>query len=227
MAGLTLVIGNRNYSAWSMAAWVLLRQFGIGFEEVLIRLNVNGSLERKLSYSPAGRVPVLLDGDLRIWDSLAIVERIAERFPEKALWPEDGRARALARSVTAEMHAGFGAMRTRMPFNCRGRADGTVRDPEVLAEVDRVREIWRECRAAHGGDGAFLFGGFTAADAMFATVVSRFQTYGVALEGVEASYAESILGLSSVQEWMEDAGREPWEVPLFDGALSGPRPPRA
>ncbi|HVY97237.1 MAG TPA: glutathione S-transferase family protein [Solirubrobacterales bacterium] len=221
MEGLTLVIGNRNYSSWSMRVWVLMRQLGIGFEEVQVPLGQADSLERKLSYSPAGKVPVLIDGDTRVWDSLAIAEHLAERFPDKPIWPDEDAARALARSVSAEMHSGFPNLRSRMPLNCRARRSGAGPVPEVREDVDRIREIWRECRARHGDAGPFLFGGFTAADAMFAPVVSRFQTYGVELDGVEEAYAQTILELPAVGEWIEGARKEPWDIPLFDQALRG------
>jgi glutathione S-transferase len=216
MSGLKLVIGNKNYSSWSMRAWLLMRQYRIEFEEVQIPLRRPDSLERKLAYSPAGKVPILVDGDMRIWDSLAIVEHVAEKFPEKLLWPTDDEARALARSVSAEMHSGFASLRSRMPLNCRARRRGAGRGPGVQEDIDRICEIWRECRARYGGAGKFLFGEFTAADAMFAPVVSRFQTYGVELNGVGGEYAQAILALPAVRDWMEDAQREPWKIAKFD-----------
>lgn len=164
------------------------------------------------------QVPILIDGDLRVWDSLAIVEYLAERFPDKQLWPADSEARALARSVCAEMHSGFASLRTRMPMNCRARRPEVGCGPGVEGDIRRIREIWRECRARHGVAGEFLFGGFTAADAMFAPVVSRFQTYGVELDGVEAEYAQAILALAAVIAWMRAAREEPWSIAKFDEA---------
>lgn len=218
MRGLTLVIGNKNYSSWSMRPWLLMRQLGIEFEEVQIPLNQPDSLERKLVYSPAGKVPILIDGDFGIWDSLAIVEHLAEKLPEKQIWPADSQARALARSVSAEMHSGFLSLRTRMPMNCRARRLEAGRGPGVEEDIDRIREIWRECHEHHGAAGEFLFGEFTAADAMFAPVASRLQTYGVELDGVEAEYAEAVLGLPAVGEWVEAARKEPWSIARFDEA---------
>lgn len=215
---LKLVIGNKNYSSWSMRAWLLMRQFGIEFEEVQIPLRRADSLERKLSHSPAGKVPILIDGDLRIWDSLAIVERLAERFPEKRLWPADGEARAVARSVSAEMHSGFAELRMRMPLNCRAHRPGAGRGPGVDDDIDRIGDIWRECRERYGADGNFLFGDFTAADAMFAPVASRFQTYGVELDGVAADYARSVLVLPALVDWVAAAAKEPWAIVTFDQA---------
>ena len=218
MGALTLVIGNKNYSSWSMRPWLLMRELGIEFDEVLIPLRQPDALQRKLTYSPAGKVPVLLDGDARVWDSLAIVEYLAEKFPGLRVWPADGEARALARSVAAEMHSSFTHLRSRMPMNCRARRPRAGRGPGVEEDIDRIREIWRECRARFGGPGRFLFGELTAADAMFAPVVSRFQTYGVELDGAEAAYAEAILALPAVGEWVAAAHEEPWQIPRFDQA---------
>jgi glutathione S-transferase len=218
VSGLTLVFGNRNYSSWSMRAWLLMRQFRIEFEEVQIPLRQADSLERKLSYSPAGKVPILIDGDIRIWDSLAIVEHLDEKFPDKHLWPADDDARAHARSVSAEMHSGFASLRSRMPLNCRASRPDAGRGPGVQEDIDRICAIWRECRARHGATGEFLFGEFTAADAMFAPVASRFQTYSVELDPVETEYAEAILGLPTVKSWIEDARKELWSIAKFDQA---------
>jgi glutathione S-transferase len=218
MSELTLVFGNKNYSSWSMRAWLLMRQFGIEFEEVQIPLRQADSTERKLAYSPAGKVPILIDGDMRIWDSLAIVEHLAEKFPGKRLWPADNEARALARSVSAEMHSGFASLRSRMPLNCRARRPEAGRGPGVQEDIDRICEIWRECRALYQSAGEYLFGEFTAADAMFAPVASRFQTYGVELDRVEADYAQAILAMPTVRSWIEDACKEPWRIAKFDQA---------
>jgi glutathione S-transferase len=218
MAGLKLVIGNKNYSSWSMRPWLLMRQQSIGFDEVQIPIRQPDSLERKLAYSPAGKVPVLIDGDLRIWDSLAIVERLAEKFPEKRLWPTDSEARGIARSVCAEMHSGFTSLRARMPLNCRARRPEAGRGPGVQEDVDRICEIWHECRTRYGAGGDFLFGDFTAADAMFAPVASRFQTYGVKLDDDAAEYAQTILATPAVREWVEAAQQEPWSIAKFDEA---------
>jgi glutathione S-transferase len=216
MSELTLVFGNKNYSSWSMRAWLLMRQYRIEFEEIQIPLRQPDSLERKLAYSPAGKVPVLIDGDMRIWDSLAIVEHLAEKFPDKQLWPADDDERALARSVSAEMHSGFANLRLHMPLNCRARRPGAGRGPGVQEDIDRICEIWRECRTRYGVAGEFLFGEFTAADAMFAPVASRFQTYGVELDRVEAAYTRTILTTPTVRGWIEDAHKEPWSIAKFD-----------
>jgi glutathione S-transferase len=219
MSTLKLVIGNKNYSSWSMRPWLLMRQLGIEFEEVQIPLHQPDSLERKLSYSPAGKVPILIDGEIRVWESLAIVEHLAEKFPNKLIWPADGEARSAARVVSAEMHAGFSHLRSNMPLNCRAHSPGAGNSPDVQKDIDRICEIWRECRARHRAEGQFLFGEFTAADAMFAPVASRFQTYGVELGNKEEEYANAILSLPAVKEWVEAARDEPGSIAGFDQAL--------
>jgi glutathione S-transferase len=216
MAELTLVIGNRNYSSWSMRPWVLLRARQIEFEEIQIPLFQTDSLERKLAYSPAGKVPVLISDGLHVWESLAILEHLADLFPDQGLWPTDVQARAIARSVSSEMHAGFEALRTHMPMNCRARYPGLGLGPGVAEEIDRVAQLWRDCRTRFGQGGDFLFGEFGNADAMFAPVVSRFQTYGVVLDGVEAAYAEAVLSHPAVGEWMEAAAAEPWTLQHYE-----------
>ena len=213
---LTLVIGNKNYSSWSMRPWVLMRAHGIAFEEIQIPLRQRDSDERKLAYSPAGRVPVLVDGDLRIWDSIAIFEYLAEEFPEKQLWPPGRHARARARSVSAEMHSGFEAVRTHMPMNTRARYPGKGGGPGVETEIERIGELWRDCLTQFGHGGDFLFGTFTIADAMFAPVVTRFQTYGVGLEGPAADYAAAVLSLPAVHEWLEAGRAEPWTIDMYE-----------
>ncbi len=192
---LKLVIGNKNYSSWSMRPWVLLTQAGIPFEEVQIWLGEPDTAAQIARHSPTGTVPVLMDtvngAALRIWDSLAICEYLAEKFPDKALWPADVAARAHARAISAEMHSGFSALRTHMPMNIRNRYPGKGMAEGVAADIARVSAIWRDCTERSGGP--FLFGAFSVADAMFAPVVFRLQTYGVALEGAAAAYAQRML----------------------------------
>lgn len=216
MSSLKLVIGNKNYSSWSMRPWLVMRQLCIEFEEVQIPLRQPGSLKRKLAYSPAGKVPILVDGERRIWESLAIMDYLAEKFPEKRLWPDDGETRGAARCVSAEMHAGFSSLRARMPLNCRARRPRAGRGPDVQKDIDRICQIWRECRARYGSDGDFLFGEFTVADAMFAPVVMRFQTYGVELGRVESDYAHAIQAMPAVRDWVDAAHKEPWSIARFD-----------
>ena len=216
MTPLTLIIGNKNYSSWSLRPWLLLRQAGIPFEEVRIPLYAPGSTEALAAWSPSGKVPALHDGDLRVWDSLAICEYLAERFPEKQLWPADAAARAVARSVSAEMHAGFAALRQHMSMNIRARRPGQGRTPECLADVERILAIWTDCRARFGSGGDFLFGRFSIADAMYAPVALRFQTYGVALTGAAKDYADAVLALPAVREWVADGVAETERIAAFE-----------
>lgn len=216
MSPLTLIIGNKNYSSWSMRPWLLLRQAGIPFDEVRIPLYVPGSEIDLAKWSPSGKVPALHDGEIRVWDSLAICEYLAERFPDKPLWPDDAAARAVARSVSAEMHAGFGALREHMSMNIRARYPGQGRTPDCLADIERILAIWTDCRARFGGGGDFLFGRFGIADAMFAPVVLRFETYGVALEGAARDYADAVLALPALQAWVADAVAETERIEKFE-----------
>ena len=212
MSRLTLVIGNKNYSSWSLRAWLALRKTGADFEELLIPLSRPETEAAIKLHSPAGRVPVLKVGDLAIWDSLAIAEYLAERFPEAGLWPADAEERALARSVCAEMHSGFPALRGGMPMNVRARLPGKGRSPEVGADIARVQEIWETCRSRVGEDGLFLFGDFTLADAFYAPVVSRFRTYGVALGDVCRRYVEAVWAWPDLQDWAAAASKEPYTI---------------
>jgi glutathione S-transferase len=193
---LRLVIGNKNYSSWSMRPWVLLTQAAIPFEEVQVWLAEDDTATNIARYSPTGTVPVLLDGDLKVWDSLAICEYLADKFPEKTLWPRDAASRAIARAVSAEMHSGFAALRANMPMNIRNRYPGkgmhTEASAAVAADIARVNAIWSECVTRSGGP--YLFGAFSIADAMFTPVVFRLRTYGVALNGAAAEYAQRMLG---------------------------------
>ncbi|HEY8155668.1 MAG TPA: glutathione S-transferase family protein [Myxococcota bacterium] len=206
---LTLVIGNKAYSSWSLRPWLLLRESGIPFQEILIPLYQPDSPRRIRERSPSGRVPALIDGATTIWDSLAICEYVAERFPEARGWPEDGVARAIARSVSAEMHSGFASVRTEMPMNVRGRRSGVTPSPAARNEIDRILEIWSDCRRRFGASGKFLFGRFGIADAMYAPVVTRFHTYGIELTGAARDYSEAVQALASLQEWSKAGRAEP------------------
>ena len=200
-----LVIGNKNYSSWSLRPWIALKVLGIPFDEVRIPLYRPGSKGRILDYSPAGKVPILRDGDTVVWDSLAILEYLAEKYP---LWPADRAERAKARAVAAEMHAGFAALREHMSMNTRQRYPGKGRTPESMADVARIDEIWSQAK------GPFLFGAFGAADAMYAPVVLRFCTYGVEVR--KKSYMDAMLALPAMREWIEAAEREPESIPELD-----------
>jgi glutathione S-transferase len=203
-----LVIGNKNYSSWSMRPWVLLREAGIAFEEVQLKFDDTGRAKGVERYSPSGRVPVLIIDGEAVWDSLAIAETVAERYPEKQLWPADARARRVARSICAEMHSGFQALRGAMPMNIRSRHAGKGLTPESRRDIERVVQIWTSCRSQFGAGGALLFGKLSIADAYYAPVVTRFQTYAVSLPPAAQAYCDAVLGLRAVREWMDAARRE-------------------
>jgi glutathione S-transferase len=205
---LQLVIGNKTYSSWSMRPWVLLRQAQIPFEEVQLKFGEGTKVIGIEKYSRAGKVPVLLiDGD-PVWDTLAICETVAEMHPKKQLWPEDEAARRVARSICAEMHSGFQALRGAMPMNIRTRYPGKGLTPASQKDIDRVVAIWTDCRERFGGTGNFLFGRFSIADAFYTPVVMRFHTYAVKLPPVAQAYCEAVQALGAVKEWIEAARRE-------------------
>jgi glutathione S-transferase len=207
---LTLVLGNKNYSSWSMRPWMAMKVAGIAFEEVVIPLYEPGSRERILQYSPAGKVPVLIDGDCRVWESLAILEYLAERFGAAKLWPDDAQARGVARSVATEMHAGFQALRKSCPMNLWLPVKSRPQPEDVLENVQRIEELWDDCRTRYGQGGPFLFGTFGAADAMYAPVVSRLHTYGLNFGRVARSYMDAVMALPAWVEWRTAALKEPW-----------------
>ena len=205
---LTLVIGNKNYSSWSMRPWVLLRQLQIPFEEKKLRFHSpewDAEIER---WSPSRLVPVLWRGDQSVWDTLAIVEALHEWYPDRGVWPRDDRARAFARSAAAEMHSGFRDLRSSMPMNIRASHAGKGMSPQVQANIDRIETLWAEARRRFGAAGPFLFGEFSAADAMFAPVVMRFRTYAVTVSPQTQRYCEAMLGAAGIRAWIEDALKE-------------------
>ena len=212
MAQMTLVIGNKNYSSWSLRPWIALKNANIPFSEKLIPLFDENWKTEVSKVSPTEKVPVLIDGEITIWETLAILEYANEKFPDRGLWPADPAARALARSVSTEMHAGFTALRGNMPMNIRKDLTGKGRGPGVAEDIERVCEIWRECRQKFGQDGPFLFGSFTIADAMFAPVVSRLTTFGVVLDETCEAYRLAVLGTAAYKEWKEAALQETWTV---------------
>jgi glutathione S-transferase len=212
-----LVIGDKNYSSWSMRPWVLMTHFGIPFEEVKILMNEPDSKATMLAHSPAGKVPCLvLDDGLAVWDTLAIAETLAERFAHLPLWPRDAAARARARSVSAEMHAGFGELRSAMWMNIRASFPGKGATPGALADIARIDALWRDCLAASGGP--FLFGEFSIADAMYAPVVMRFRTWQPALSDEAAAYAARVSQAPAVQAWIQDALRETHTIAYYENA---------
>ena len=199
-----LIIGNKNYSSWSLRAWLPLRHLAIPFDEERIALFEPGYKERILAYSPGGKVPILIDGSITVWESLAIGEYLAEQFP--ALWPGDPGQRAFARTVSAEMHAGFTSLRSAMPMNIRSSHPGKGRSRAVDADIARVSAIWTGCLQRSGGP--FLFGDFSFADAMYAPVATRFITYAVALEAPARTYVDHLWNLPAMLEWRAAAERE-------------------
>ncbi|HEY9814381.1 MAG TPA: glutathione S-transferase family protein [Candidatus Obscuribacterales bacterium] len=208
MADFTLVIGNKNYSSWSLRPWFVLQYVGADFEEIRIPLDQPQTKAQLLSHSPTARVPVLKHQHLVLWESLAICEYLAEQFPAAQLWPEADHARAIARAVSHEMHAGFTALRTHMPMDCRSRYPGQGHTPEVLADIERIQTLWRDCRQTYGSEGDFLFGDITIADAMYAPVVSRFVTYGVAGDPISQAYCDAIWHHPVMQTWLTAAAAE-------------------
>ncbi len=209
LQGLKLVIGTKNLSSWSLRPWLALRQAGIPFEEILIQLDEKETDEKIARYSPSGFVPVLLDGGTPVWDSLAICEYVAERFPGAGLWPSEAGARAVARSASAEMHSGFAALRRYLPLECRAFYPGFEVPPDAQADIRRVLALWTDCLERFGEGGDMLFGRFSIADAMYAPVVLRFATYDVGLEGAVADYAEAVKALPAMREWLAAARVEP------------------
>ncbi len=212
---LTLVIGNKNYSSWSLRPWLAMKHFGLEFEEIRVPLYVPESGQAIGNYSPSGKVPVLLHEDVIVWDSLAICEYLAEQFPA-IQWPKDVRARAIARSISAEMHAGFQDLRQHLPMNCRARFPNEVRTPGVQNDINRITSIWRDCRQNYAMGGPMLFGEFTLADAIYAPVVLRFKTYSVPLDDLCQEYVDTMLALPALQEWVKAAEQEPEVIPMFE-----------
>ncbi|MGQ9425265.1 glutathione S-transferase family protein [Gilvimarinus sp. F26214L] len=203
-----LIIGNKNYSSWSLRAWLLLTYHKLGFEEIRIPLDQPTTRDQIARYSKAGRVPVLHDGDLVVWDSLAICEYVSERYLAGRGWPGHWRARAEARSYSAEMHSGFPAVRSELPMNCRASDRKVPVSAQAQTEIQRIEEIWTACRARYGMEGPFLFGEFSIADCMYAPLVFRFQTYGIALRTPAADYMSYLLREPALRKWLQDARSE-------------------
>lgn len=204
-----LVIGNKNYSSWSLRPWLVLKHLDVAFDELRLPLDSDRFHREIGHHSPSGRVPVLCDGALRVWDSLAICEYLAERYPEARLWPADPAARAMARSVCAEMHSGFSALRLELPMNCRARGRKVVIGPEAAADIARIEAIWSDCLNRHGGP--WLFGAYSIADAFYAPVVLRFTGYRVALGETSRRYMATALADPALEDWLA-AGRAETEV---------------
>lgn len=216
MADFTIYIGNKNYSSWSLRGWLMLKQTGAAFAEEVIPLSEPTTRPNILRHSPSGKVPVLRHGERVVWESLAIGEYLAELFPEARLWPEKAEARAVARAVSAEMHAGFAALRSHLPMNLRSSYPHRGITPEAQADINRIAALWRDCRRRFGESGLFLFGGFTIADAMYAPVVSRFRTYKVDLEDEAHRYCDAVWAWPALQEWAAAARNEPMVIERWE-----------
>jgi len=208
MAEFTIYIGNKNYSSWSLRAWLMVKLAGIPFKEVLIPLYEPQSRSEILRHSPSGKVPSLVHGHVTVWESLAIGEYLAELFPAARLWPEAQEARAAARAVSNEMHAGFLPLRRHFPMNMRSTFDRAI-IPEIQGDIDRITALWRDCRKRFGAGDDFLFGHCTIADAMYAPVVSRFRTFKVPLDAEAEAYAVAVTAWPAYQEWLAAARNEP------------------
>ena len=215
---LKLVIGNKNYSSWSMRPWLAMRANNIAFDEVLIPLYTDDQAdkERILGFTRSGKVPALVDGDITVWDSLSIIEYVAEGFPEARLWPEDRALRAHARSISAEMHSGFLPLRNECGMNLHRPIRAVALSADARANVARIEQIWIECRERHGRLGPFLFGKFSAADAMFAPVVHRFRTYAIAVKPEARRYMDTMMALPAFQQWTKAGLAETLVIEKFE-----------
>jgi glutathione S-transferase len=207
---LKLIIGNKNYSSWSLRPWIAMKVAGIAFDEQVISLDAQDFKAQVTKVSGTGKVPALVDGGVHVWESLAILEYLAETCPQARLWPADPQARAHARAIAAEMHAGFMPLRRELPMNMWRPVKPRELTPGAAANVARIDAMWTDCRNRFGAGGPFLFGAFGAADAMYAPVVSRFHTYGVTVGPVARAYMDAVMALPAWAEWRAAALREPW-----------------
>jgi glutathione S-transferase len=210
---LKLIIGNKNYSSWSFRPWIGMKVARIPFDEEVISLNAPDFKPRLSAVSGTGKVPTLIDGEVKIWESLAILEYLAEKFPQSKLWPADAAPRAHARAIASEMHAGFLPLRRLLPMNMWRPVIARELTAEAEVNVKRIDAMWQDCRARFGKDGLFLFGAFGAADAMYAPVVARFHTYAVPVSAAAKQYMEAVKALPAWGEWSAAALKEPWVLP--------------
>lgn len=217
---LRLVIANKLYSSWSLRPWMVLNAFGIPFEETVIPLRRPETSAAIQKFSPSGKVPALIDGDITVWESLAIIEYLAERFPASAIWPGEKGARAEARAVSNEMHGGFMALRQALPMNLSKRFMTPVLNDDVKANIARIETLWREMRVDHGGPGPYLFGAFTAADAMFAPVATRLDTYQVPVAKDTRAYIDALLAHPAFAKWKREALAEPFRIEDYEAGLT-------
>lgn len=213
---LTLVIANKCYSSWSFRPWILMRHLDIPFEEVVVPLAEPATHDALVLHTPSGKAPCLHDGDLTLWDSLSIIEYLAETFPELPVWPKERRARAEARSLAAEMHSGFMELRAQMPMNLRRKVQKLEPTSGAVADVARVEQAFARAREQFGRGGDFLFGAFSAADAMFAPVVNRLHIYDVAVTPLTRTYMDRMMALPAWQDWSRQAALEPWTIAKYE-----------
>lgn len=202
MSGLTLIIGNKNYSSWSLRPWVFMKQNQIEFQEKRVALFVESTADELAAYNSDFKVPVLQDGDFLVWDSLAILEYLSENYLASKGWPADRHARALARSISCEMHSSFANVRNELPMNVRKKFRNVTPSLEAEREIERIKSLWRQCRTQYGANGEWLFGEYSIADAMFAPIALRFEGYSIPLAGIEASYVQSVLQQSCIMDWI-------------------------
>ncbi len=207
-----LVIGNKNYSSWSLRPWIAMKQIGLSFEEIIIPMALPSTKAEMLQYAPTGQVPILIDGDITVFETIAILEYLNDRYPDAGLWPKDIVARAHARALAAEMHAGFGALRRDCPMNIRRVVRKHIVSPEAQKHVARIDAIWTDARSRFGGNGGFLFGSFTNADAMFAPIVNRFHVYDLPRSVVAQKYMDAMMGLPAWQDWEKASRAEAWVI---------------
>ncbi len=213
MAKLHLVIGNKNYSSWSLRPWLAMTMAGLDFDETLILLDTPHTKKQIAQHSKAGRLPILHHGKVTIWETLAILEYLADTFPEENFWPKTKAARAVARSISNEMHAGFSGLRNACPMNLRRPQKPVMLNDQTRADIARIEEIWRDCRKTYGKGGKFLFGRFCNADAMFAPVVTRFETYAIPVAKDTRAYMDAVMATKAFQKWTSAALKETWIVP--------------
>ena len=208
MSNLTLIIGNKNYSSWSLRAWIFLKQFEIEFNEIKVPLSTDTTDKELAKYNSNFKVPVLIDDDLTIWDSLAIVEYLSEQYLDFKGMPSEASKRAVARSVSAEMHSSFFNIRNDLPMNCRKLFKNFQPSQQVEKEIQRIKSIWNQCRAQYSNNGKWLFGSYSIADAMFAPIVLRFNTYGIKLDGLEKEYSQTVLSQKHIIDWIKSSKQE-------------------
>ena len=213
---LKLLIANKCYSSWSMRPWLVLTQFGIPFEEIVVPLDEPDTKARMRAINPAGKAPALVDGAITVWDSLSICEYVAEKFPEHAIWPRDGAARAMARSISAEMHSSFQALRQQCPMIVHRKPAAIDFSPDTLADIARIEAIWADARGKFGTGGPFLFGAFSAADAMYAPVVVRLATFAAPVGEASRNYMAAMQATAAWKTWMAGAAAETWRIARFE-----------